>query len=56
MRLWVKPDQLAKLNITVTEIVNAIQAQNKVNPRVNSAANPLPRTSNSRIPFLLRAV
>ncbi len=32
MRLWVKPDQLAKLNITVTEIVNAIQAQNKVNP------------------------
>src|SRR5260370_290348 len=29
MRLWVKPDQLAKLGITVTEIVNAIQAQNK---------------------------
>src|SRR6266853_2744539 len=32
MRLWVKPDQLAKLGITVTEIVNAIQAQNTVNP------------------------
>src|SRR5437016_40453 len=32
MRLWVKPDQLAKLGIIVTEIVNAIQAQNTVNP------------------------
>src|ERR1700676_4642343 len=28
MRLWVKPDQLAKLGITVTDIVNAVQAQN----------------------------
>jgi hydrophobe/amphiphile efflux-1 (HAE1) family protein len=32
MRLWVKPDQLAKLGITVTDIANAIQAQNTVNP------------------------
>src|ERR1700692_2463976 len=32
MRLWVKPDQLAKLGITVTDISNAIQAQNTVNP------------------------
>src|SRR5439155_5685849 len=32
MRLWVKPDQLAKLGITVPEIVSAIQAQNTVNP------------------------
>jgi HAE1 family hydrophobic/amphiphilic exporter-1 len=31
MRLWVKPDQLAKLGITVTEIVSAIQSQNTVN-------------------------
>ncbi len=28
MRLWVKPDQLAKLAITVPEIVSAIQSQN----------------------------
>ena len=27
MRLWVKPDQLAKLGITVTDISNAIEAQ-----------------------------
>jgi len=32
MRLWVKPDQLAKLGITVTDIINTIQAQNTVNP------------------------
>ena len=32
MRLWVKPDQLAKLQITVPEIVTAIQTQNTVNP------------------------
>src|SRR5580704_6695741 len=28
MRLWVKPDTLAKLGVTVPEIVSAIQAQN----------------------------
>src|SRR5881409_1103996 len=32
MRLWVKPDQLAKLAITVPEIVNAVHTQNTVNP------------------------
>src|ERR1700737_4983277 len=42
MRLWVKPDQLAKLNITVTEIVNAIQAQNKVNPPGQLGGEPAP--------------
>src|ERR1700739_2045623 len=31
MRLWVKPDQLAKLGITVADISNAIHAQNTVN-------------------------
>src|ERR1700693_4008647 len=32
MRIWVKPDQLAKLGITVPDIINAVQAQNTVNP------------------------
>jgi hydrophobic/amphiphilic exporter-1 (mainly G- bacteria), HAE1 family len=32
MRLWVKPDRLSKLGISVPEIVSAIQAQNAVNP------------------------
>ena len=32
MRVWVKPDQLAKLHITVPQIVPALQTQNTVNP------------------------
>jgi hydrophobic/amphiphilic exporter-1 (mainly G- bacteria), HAE1 family len=40
MRLWVKPDQLAKLGITVTEIINAIQAQNSVNPAGKVGGEP----------------
>ena len=42
MRLWVKPDQLAKLNITIPEIVNAINAQNTVNPAGQVGAEPVP--------------
>jgi hydrophobic/amphiphilic exporter-1 (mainly G- bacteria), HAE1 family len=40
MRLWIKPDQLAKLGITVTDIVNAIQAQNTVNPAGQVGGEP----------------
>src|SRR6266853_6518145 len=40
MRLWVKPDQLAKLGITVTEIVNAIEAQNTVHPAGKVGGEP----------------
>jgi HAE1 family hydrophobic/amphiphilic exporter-1 len=40
MRLWVKPDQLAKLGITVTEIVSAIEAQNTVNPAGKVGGEP----------------
>jgi hydrophobic/amphiphilic exporter-1 (mainly G- bacteria), HAE1 family len=42
MRLWVKPDQLAKLAITVPEIVNAIQSQNTVNPAGQVGSEPAP--------------
>src|ERR1700730_9216359 len=42
MRLWVKPDQLAKLGITVTDIVNAVQAQNTVNPAGQVGGQPAP--------------
>ena len=43
MRLWVKPDQLAKLSITVPDIVNAIQAQNTVNPAGQIGGEPAPK-------------
>ena len=43
MRLWVKPDQLAKLGITVPEIVSAVQAQNTVNPAGQVGSEPAPQ-------------
>src|ERR1700685_974381 len=41
MRLWVKPDRLAKLAITVPEIVSAIQSQNTVNPAGQVGSEPV---------------
>jgi len=42
MRCWVDPDKLASLKITVPEIINAIQAQNNVNPAGQIGGNPAP--------------
>jgi HAE1 family hydrophobic/amphiphilic exporter-1 len=42
MRFWVNPDQLAKLNITVSEILNAVNAQNTVNPAGQIGGPPTP--------------
>ena len=42
MRVWVKPDQLAKLNITVPEIIQAVQSQNTVNPAGKISGRPTP--------------
>jgi hydrophobic/amphiphilic exporter-1 (mainly G- bacteria), HAE1 family len=43
MRLWVKPDQLAKLQITVPDIINAVQVQNNVNPAGQIGGEPVPK-------------
>src|ERR1700730_12922271 len=43
MRVWVRPDQLAKLQITVPDIVAAIQAQNTVNPAGQVGSEPVPQ-------------
>jgi HAE1 family hydrophobic/amphiphilic exporter-1 len=43
MRIWVKPDQLAKLGITVPEIIGAVQAQNTVNPAGQIGGEPVPK-------------
>jgi hydrophobic/amphiphilic exporter-1 (mainly G- bacteria), HAE1 family len=53
MRLWVKPDQLAKLSITVPEIVNAIQTQNTVNPAGQIGGEPAP--SGQQFTYSVRA-
>jgi len=43
MRCWVKPDQLAKLGVTVPAIISALRAQNTVNPAGQIGSEPVPR-------------
>src|SRR5271165_1997590 len=43
MRMWVKPDQLSKLGVTVPDIIGAIQAQNTVNPAGKVGGEPAPK-------------
>src|SRR5262249_16119612 len=43
MRLWVRPDRLAQMGITVPEIINAIQQQNTVNPAGKIGGEPVPK-------------
>ncbi len=43
MRIWVKPDQLAKLGLTIPEILNAVQTQNTVNPAGTVGCEPIPK-------------
>src|SRR5215472_963330 len=42
IRLWVRPDRLAQMSITVPEIINAIQQQNTVNPSGKIGGEPVP--------------
>jgi HAE1 family hydrophobic/amphiphilic exporter-1 len=43
MRMWVKPDQLAKLGVTVPDIITSLQAQNTVNPAGKVGGEPAPK-------------
>ena len=42
LRVWVKPDQLAKLGVTVPQITQALQTQNTVNPSGQIGGEPVP--------------
>ncbi len=42
MRIWVKPDLLAKLGLTVPDITRAVQQQSTVNPAGQVGAEPAP--------------
>src|SRR6266702_1194138 len=53
MRLWVKPDQLAKLGITVPDIITAVQKQNTVNPAGQIGGEPIP--SGQKFTYAVRA-
>src|SRR5579864_2333081 len=43
MRIWVKPDQLTKLGMTVSDINNAVQQQSAVNPAGQIGGEPAPK-------------
>jgi HAE1 family hydrophobic/amphiphilic exporter-1 len=43
MRAWVNPDRLTKLQVTVPQIVAALQTQNAVNPAGQIGSEPVPK-------------
>jgi HAE1 family hydrophobic/amphiphilic exporter-1 len=43
MRIWLKPDQLTKLGMTVSDLTTAIQQQSAVNPAGQIGAEPAPK-------------
>jgi HAE1 family hydrophobic/amphiphilic exporter-1 len=53
VRVWVNPDTLAKLDITVNEIASALQTQNTVNPAGQLGGDPTP--SAQEYTFTVRA-
>ncbi len=53
MRIWVNPDRLASLGVTVTDIANAVKAQNKVNPAGQVGGEPVP--SGQQFTYNVRA-
>jgi HAE1 family hydrophobic/amphiphilic exporter-1 len=53
MRIWVKPDRLAKLGVTVNEVVNAVRSQNTVNPAGQVGSEPA--VAGQRFTYAVRA-
>src|SRR5580704_17225511 len=43
LRVWVDPDKLAKLGVTATDVISAIQTQNNVNPAGQIGGEPIPK-------------
>ena len=53
MRIWVNPDQLAKLQVTVPQVLAAVQTQNNVNPAGQVGAEPI--ASGQQFTYTVRA-
>src|ERR1700704_1953120 len=53
MRIWVRPDLLAKLGLTVPDLARAIQQQSTVNPAGQVGAEPAPK--GKEMTYTLRA-
>src|SRR5579863_6452069 len=53
MRIWLKPDILARLGLTVNDLQNAVRAQNVVNPAGQVGAEPAP--PGQQVTYTVRA-
>jgi HAE1 family hydrophobic/amphiphilic exporter-1 len=42
MRIWIRPEKLASLGLTITDLMQAVQAQSNVNPAGKLSAEPAP--------------
>jgi HAE1 family hydrophobic/amphiphilic exporter-1 len=42
MRIWIRPDRIAKLGLTIPDLMRAVQAQSAVNPSGKIGAEPVP--------------
>ncbi|MCU1386181.1 MAG: bepG [Acidobacteria bacterium] len=49
MRIWVKPDLLAKLGLTVPDLSNAVKQQSSVNPAGQLGAAPAPAAQETTL-------
>src|SRR5205809_6817109 len=54
MRIWVKPDLLAKLGLTVPDLARAVQQQSTVNPAGQVGAEPAPQGKEMTTPSARR--
>jgi HAE1 family hydrophobic/amphiphilic exporter-1 len=53
MRIWIRPQLLAKLGLTVADLVGALNQQNAVNPAGQLAGNPAP--PGTQMTYIVRA-
>ncbi len=53
LRIWVKPDKLASLGLTIPDLVNAVKQQSNVNPAGKVGAEPAP--PGTAITYTVRA-
>lgn len=53
MRVWIKPDRMAQLGLTVNDITHALEQQNTVNPAGQIGAEPAP--AGQELTYAVRA-
>jgi HAE1 family hydrophobic/amphiphilic exporter-1 len=52
MRIWLDPNKMTKLGVTVSDVVDAVEAQNTVNPAGQIGAEPAPPGQQLTFPVL----